>query len=361
MPARADETLIAIDEAAEAELLRIAGEGFAIERTDHFVIAHNTSDEVLRGFLNRAERTYDAVFRFCRAGGIPVRTPSRRLAIVFFDRPEEFRAYGERIGFSNPAASGIFSIHLNRAAFFNTENTPILSELSAVIGGLEDRLGRGGGTGGDSRRALSRQLQRARNQRDQYVTQINQLVIQHEVTHQVLYNIGVHTAGAQNPTWLAEGLACLFETPPGSGGAGFAAINQSRLRDFRACLRGPGPKGKPQAGNLRYAYRSGKLVPLRKLIGDARFLVRGGNPNIANHYAQAWSLVFYLQRTQQKAFARYIHDLAQRRRGESFTNREEIELFEAAFGTLDDRWEQRWASYILSLPFRPGEIADPGL
>ncbi len=358
---QAQETPIPIDEAAEAELLQIAGDGFRIERTDHFVIAHNTSAEVLRSFLARAERTYDAVFRFCRAGEIPVQAPSHRLAVLFFDRPEEFTQYGERIGFSNPAASGIFSIHLNRAAFFNTENTSKMHELSAVISGLEGRLAGGGGLGGDDRRTVRTQLQRARNQRDQYVTQINQLVIQHEVAHQVLYNIGVHTAGAQNPTWLAEGLACLFETPPGSSGAGFTAVNQGRLRDFRSCLTAGGVNQRPQVENLAHACRAGKLVPLKQLIGDAAFLARGGNPNIANHYAQAWSLVFYLQRTQQKAFARYIHTIAQRDRNARFTARQETEAFEAAFGPMDARFEQRWVGYILNLPYRPGEIADPGL
>ena len=358
---RAQEAPIPADEAAEAELLRIAGDGFRIERTDHFVIAHNTSPEVLRSFLIRAERTYDAVFRFCRAGEIPVQPPSHRLAILFFDRPEEFTQYGGRIGFSNPVASGIFSIHLNRAAFFNTEHTPKMSELSAVISGLEERLAGGGGLGSDERRTVRRRLQRARNQREQYVTQINQLVIQHEVAHQVLYNIGVHTVGAQNPTWLAEGLACLFETPPGRSGAGFAAVNQARLRDFRACLTAGGLTRLPQAGNLEHAYRSGQLVPLKQLIGDAGFLARGGNPNIANHYAQAWSLVFHLQRTQQKAFARYIQTIARRTPDDRFTEQQEIEAFEAAFGPIDSRFEQRWVSSILGLPYRPGEIADPGL
>lgn len=357
----AQETPVPIDEPAEAELLQIAGDGFRIERTDHFVIAHNTSPDVLRSFLVRAERTYDAVFRFCRAGEIPVRAPSHRLAIVFFDRPEEFTQYGERVGFSNPVASGIFSIHLNRAAFFNTENTPRMSELSAVISGMEGQLAGGSGLGGNERRAVRKQLQRARNQREQYVTQINQLVIQHEVAHQVLYNIGVHTAGAQNPTWLAEGLACLFETPPGSKGAGFTAVNQARLRDFRVCLTAKSSDQLPQAGNLVHAYRSGELVPLKQLIGDAAFLVRGGNPHIANHYAQAWSLVFYLQRTQQKAFARYIQTIAQRRPEDRFTEQQEIEAFEAVFGPIDARFEQRWVGCVLNLPYRPGEIADPGL
>jgi len=357
---RAQEPPIPIDEAAEAELLRIAGDGFRIERTDHFVIAHNTSPEVLRSFLFRVELTYAAVFRFCRAGEIPVQAPSHRLAILFFDRQEEFTQYGKRIGFDNSAASGIFSVHLNRAAFFNTLNTPTVNKLSTAISDMEAQLA-GGGLSPRERRSLATQLQRARNQRKRYVTQINQLVIQHEVRHQILYNIGVHTAGAQNPTWLVEGLACLFETPPGSSGAGLGTINQGRLRDIRTSLTVGELNQRPQAGNLAHACRTGKLVPLKQLIGDAAFLARDNSPHIANHYAQAWSLVCYLHRTRQKAFAQYIQTIALRDRDARFTPEEEIEAFEAAFGPIDARFEQRWVGFILNLPYRPSEISDPGL
>ncbi|UCG17464.1 MAG: DUF1570 domain-containing protein [Phycisphaerales bacterium] len=349
---------IPVDAQAEAELLAIAGDGFAIRRTDHFVIAHNTSDDIVANFLTRAERTYNAVFRFCRAGDIPVRAPARRLAVLFFDTPEGFHRYGDSIGFHSEGASGVFSIHLNRAAFFNTLKTRRMVHLTNIVTDLENRLSRPPGVTGlrpGERKAARRRLQVMRNQRNRFVTRTNRLVIQHEVTHQVFYNIGVHTVGAQNPGWLVEGLACLFETPPNPSGASFAAINQMRLRDFRECLTPGDGNFKPRPEHLDHACRSGRFVPLKDLIGDARIFARAADPNIVYQYAEAWSLVHYLQRRHQKEFARYIQQLSQRQPSESFSPQQEVETFEAIFGPINDHFERRWISYVLRLPFRPAE------
>src|SRR5262245_63767441 len=35
----------------------------------------------------------------------------------------------------------------------------------------------------------------------------------HEATHQIAFNSGCHRRFADNPVWLAEGLAMYFETP----------------------------------------------------------------------------------------------------------------------------------------------------
>ncbi len=350
-----EEPPIPIDTAAEAELLAVVGDGFAIRRTPHFVIVHNTSDEVLDDFLRRAERTYQAIHRFCKAGEIPVTTPESRLAVFFFETPEEFVQYGESIGFSNPAANGVFSIYLNRSAFYNTLKSPRVEHLSTVIDDLSTQLSDRRRLSRGQRRSISQRLHTARNQRDRYVTHVNQLVVQHEVTHQTFYNIGVHTVGAQNPTWLVEGLACLFETPPTSTGSGFGTINQMRLRDFRSCLTAGSEGDRPQAANLRYAYLEGRFVPLRELTGEHDRLARGDR-NIVYHYAQSWALVHYLQRRYQKAFAAYIHALAQRKPGVTYTREQEIDAFEAAFGPIDEMFERRWVEYILELPYRPGRI-----
>jgi len=346
-----------VDTAADAELLAIAGEGFTIHRTDHFVIAHNTSPEILKAFVTRAERTFDGVLRFCRTGGIPVTEPGHRLQMLFFDTPEGFVRYGRSIGFDQEGASGVYSPSHNRSAFFNTLNTPQLAELTRYVEDMENRLAvRPGGAElpAADRIAVQKHLQSVRSQRDRFVTRVNQLVVQHEMAHQVLYNIGVHTVGAQNPGWLLEGLACLFETPPTRSGAGFGAMNQMRLRDFRACLTLADDNG-PRMENLDRACRSGRLLPLKDLIADADLFSQGDNPQIVYVYAETWSLVHYMQRRHREKLAEYVRQVALRRPGQKFTAEQEIAAFEAVFGPIDEPLERRWLTFTLDLPYRPEE------
>lgn len=345
------------DSAAEAELLAIAGEGFSIRRTDHFVIVHDTSPEILAAFVNRAERTYDGVLRFCSTGEVPFTEPAHRLEMLFFNTTDGFVRYGRSIGFEQDGASGVYSPLHNRSAFFNTLNTPHLAQITRLVTDLEDRLAvppGGSALPAPERNAVQKRLASVRNQRDRFVNRVNQLVVQHEMAHQVLYNIGVHTPGARNPGWLLEGLSCLFETPPTRSGAGFGAMNQMRLRDFRACLTSLDENG-PRPENLDRAYRSGRFVPLKELIGDTDLFSRGDNPEIVYVYAQTWSLVHYLQRRHREKLADYIRQVARRRPGEEFTAQQEVAAFEAVFGPIDEQFQRRWLTFTLDLPYRPEE------
>src|SRR5207253_9543744 len=58
----------------------------------------------------------------------------------------------------------------------------------------------------------------------------------HEATHQIAFNSGMHTRYADNPLWLAEGMAMYFETPDLSSKSGWktaGAVNDLRLGQFQ--------------------------------------------------------------------------------------------------------------------------------
>jgi hypothetical protein len=184
-----------------------------------------------------------------------------------------------------------------------------------------------------------------------YSDHINQTVIQHEVAHQVLFNAGVHVREADNPKWLVEGLACLFETPPGATGTGASVVNQSRLRDFRSAVAGEREKRRLTARDLRNAIVAGRIAAVGDLVSDDRLFHQRGEAG-ATHYATVWALVHYLQRQRREELADYIREIGQRPVNRIYSGEEERATFARHFGQIDDAWLDAWGRYILRLRLR---------
>ena len=189
-----------------------------------------------------------------------------------------------------------------------------------------------------------------RSGRDAIVERFNRLVIQHEATHQMFFNLGVHVHGADNPTWLVEGLACQFEVPQTRLAKGPGRVNQMRLGDFREAVGVP-PETK-SLSNVAYraAFETRRLIPLGDFVGDRDAFGRDGN-RTAFRYAQAWALVYYLSREHREALAAYLGQLSTRVPGRIAGPERESEDFEVAFGPLDDAFQRAWVSYMLKLRF----------
>lgn len=117
----------------------------------------------------------------------------------------------------------------------------------------------------------------------------------HEATHQIAFNTGIHSRIGQNPQWVVEGLATLFEAD-GIRVRQVAAnvsdrINPERLEWFHKFRRLRRP-----AGSLETFIRDDGLFKLAPL--DA--------------YSQAWALTFYLVESRPVEFARYLKAIAAR-------------------------------------------------
>ena len=345
-----------IDAADEAKLLQLGGPGFRLRRTEHFAIAYDTPDETLRALISRLEATYNSVYRFCKINTIEAERPTTRLQVLFFDDYDVYGRYAASARFDHRGSAGFYNQRNNVASFANVLNLPELSGLNRKIEQSEARIERLKAARPVNRRALkseTKELTRLVNERDRIVERTNRLAVQHETAHQVLFNAGVHVFGAQNPGWLVEGMATLFETPPSSSGAGMGATNQMRLEDFRRCLGAGEPSGRIRPEDLEVAFASGKFLRLHELVGDARLFSRRDDPNLVHYYSEAWSLVCYLQRQKREQFAEYLRLLSRRKPGEPTTPRRELADFEGVFGLLDERFERRWAAFVLGLRFKP--------
>ena len=345
-----------IEAADEVRLLQLGGRGFRLRRTEHFVVAYDTPDETLRALISRLEATYDSVYRFCKINTIEVEQPTGRLHVLFFDDYEVYGQYAASARFDHRGSAGFYNQGNNVASFVNVLRLPELSRLNRKIEQSQGQIERLKAARPVNRRALKatqKDLTRLVNERGRMVERTNRLAVQHETAHQVLFNAGVHVFGAQNPGWLVEGMATLFETPPSSSGAGMGATNQMRLEDFRRCLGAGEPSGRIRPEDLEVAFASGRFVRLQELVGDAQLFSRRDDPNLIHYYSEAWSLVCYLQRQKREQFAEYLRLLSRRKPGEPTTARRELADFEGVFGPLDEQFERRWAAFILGLRFKP--------
>ena len=323
------------DASAEEALLKLAGEGFKLKRTPHYVIAYDTDEATLKAFVNRVEPTYRSVTGFAARLGFKVKPPKRKLEILFFNQFADYDRYSRGMGFpGSQEAPGFYAQTTNRSAFFNYGNSDMLKRLREDVAQkkAEGQLAARSGA-----RLDFQPLRAAESRAKRQEERINCVVVQHEVAHQVFFNIGFHAGMIQaNPRWFVEGLAMMFETPPTGGGAGIGAVNQMRLGDWKG---------------LRDKHA---LLPIETLVTDPMQIVPT-NPNAARAYAQAWSLVHYLQRTKPKQFLAYVKAIRQRKGEEIRSAAEEKRTFEEAFGPIDAAFVEKYEAFIGKIEYKPIE------
>ncbi len=314
---------------------RWGGEGFKLKRSQHYSIIYDTSEEDVAVFQRGIERTYRWCMRYCKGLGIPTHKPAKKLVTHFFDDVNDYILYGYICG--SPGLTwqtlGFYTDRTNYTYFYNFRNMPAYKAFreraERQIKLLAERLK--GSISAEERAAIREQIKQLRITTNFTVTDggaTTEETLQHEVAHQVLFNIGFHNqrAGLQkgaNPRWLAEGIAQLFE-PVGNGKeSGFGVVNR-KSRDIFLILA-----------------RREQLFPMKVFVsGWGPF----GNPGIA--YPQAWALVHYLTRMKRDELVGYLNDLNARPPEFESTPEQEIALFEKHFGQLNEAWEEDWKDWI---------------
>ena len=129
--------------------------------------------------------------------------------------------------------------------------------------------------------------------------QRNAAVLIHEATHQMAFNTGIHSRYAPTPTWVAEGLATLFEAPGVCDSHNHTQmadrVNRLRLRAFRQVVA---PRHRPEL--------LASIVACDELF----------HADVQTAYAEAWA--FELLSGRDAAAAVRAVSEANRRRGRRF-------------------------------------------
>lgn len=252
-------------------LLEELPEGFDVYRTNHYLIAFNTSREYAQWCGSLFERLYSGFTNYWEKRGFPVVEPEFPLvAIVFRNREQYVRHARAEVGEAVDSVIGYYSMKSNHMTMFDLSGTS-----SAATQG---------------RGSISVQIQRILSQPG---AAWNVATIVHEAAHQIAFNCGLHARFSDCPRWFSEGIAMFFETPDLSsprGWAGIGTVNRVRIERFRKLL-----PGRP----------SNSLVSL--LSEDKRFLEAATS---LDAYAEAWALTYFLAKQYPRQYLSYTKMLS---------------------------------------------------
>lgn len=309
------------------------GGDFKVRHTDHFFVLYSADEEVVKDFILRIEATYAAVHRFATQMGVDIDYPKEKLPIVFCSEFDQYSSVAQALA-GAPApreAAGLYFPQPNFSLFYDMAHSVTVLDQTAQAKALQEEARRA--TDSKTKKEKSREAQFILNRLNDYQERNNKSVVQHEVAHQLLYNFQVHHRDAPNPVWFVEGLATLFEPPPGKTGAGFNVVNQYRL------------------WRLREADAANALADLREFVQKPE-LLRGSGDQMDRGYAQAWGLMYYLSQKKKAELRQFVELIKTRKPREVIPPERELADFEKCFGKLDESFRKNWHKFLKSVPYR---------
>ena len=312
--AETDLSPLPTDQASLAEMRRIAGSAANVWETDHFILLYTSDRKMARKLGSRLESVYEWCHKFMKMMDLQPIRPDYKLEIYFFNTHDEFSAYGNNQGGIPDWAAGFYIRTNNRSAFYDLNDEPRMVAF-------RERLEKPG---------IHWRTERYYKNRMGRLNQwLNVSVIQHEAAHHIHFNVGIFSKRGDYPRFLTEGLAQMFELPPGRRGGGLGTTNHSRLAEL----------------NRRYPRNRRKaMIPTKQFVVDDAT----GWPAA---YPQAWGLTHYLWKKKRPEFARYMKNMAQREDDVTLTATQRQQEFEDIFGPADEL-HKKFVDYIFSVQFR---------
>lgn len=245
---------------------------FEVSTTNHFVVVHPRGE--WSAWSDRLESLYRSFVHYMSVRGFNIRQPQVPLVAIVFRNQSEYYRYAAANGSKlQPGTLGHYDPQTNRIFLFDANSA---------------------GSGGD--------------------WSDNAETIIHEATHQTAYNVGVHRRFAEQPRWLVEGLAMMFEArgvwDARSTYTRSDRINRDRLADFRYNL----------------SNRGGGMI--KQLVATDQYF----KTNAVNAYAEAWMLSFFLSETRPTEYCNYLARVAARKPFSKYSARARLADFKKAFG-----------------------------
>lgn len=283
--------------------------------TDHFVLVYTSPRDTARTLASRLEAIYRWNHQFARMMKLDVRRPAHKLEVFFFGDHAEFTSYSANQGFQGGISLlGFYSGDTNRSAFFEMDTWPPFARAYENWKQAPP----------DQKRRLTNWLKRTREFQ-------NMEIVQHEAAHHIQFNMGIFNNEARPPRWLSEGLAMMFELPPGSTGASLGTLNNHRISQFQEMFPSEAAR---------------KQFPLKQwILQDQLFFANGGNS-----YPIGWAITNYLYRKHRDKFSLYMQKIGALDADASGDIVEREKLFEDHFGVVDAKWQKDFFDYNMSLP-----------
>jgi hypothetical protein len=253
-------------------LLEEFGPGFQVYQAKHYVVVYNTTRKYAQWTSSLLERLQKGFLAYWKRKGCDVKEPESPLAVVIFGDKESYLRYArDELGAAAGSAIGYYSFQSNRITMYDLTGMQSLRRE-------------------DSRRGSSHDIT-AMLSEPEAAPLVATIV--HEATHQIAFNCGLQKRYADNPVWLAEGLAMYCETPDlfsNRSWSGIGRVNYDRWDLYRE-----------NANN-------DKVLPLQSLIvNDDRFR---NSRTAVDAYAEAWAWTYFLATWHTDQLVAYMKDIA---------------------------------------------------
>lgn len=307
---------------ARDRLRREAPRGMEVAAQGRYVVCAPAGQAAAYAAL--LDEVYNSFWRHFSRRNFGLQPPEFPLTATIFDTREQFVEYAQRDYPLVPAnLRGYYHRRTNRIALY-AESPATASRLPAEA----PTAGSGPPPAGQGSLALLPALHASidAGARDTLI---------HEATHQLAFNLGLHSRLAETPRWITEGVAMLLEEDArrdDTGGRPPAErLNRPRYIWFRNYLKQRRP--------------AKSLVPL--LERDEPL-----NTSPLDFYSEAWALSFYLAETRPYEYVRYLRRVAAREPLTPYPPEERLADFQAAFGRDLDHFEGQYLLFLQRIDWK---------
>ena len=316
------------------QLSREFGKEFEVGTTRHYLVLAPRGKAP--SYAAVFEDQYATLQRYFKTRGFTLTDPQFPLTAIVFPNRQQFVDYAHNDGAKSMTGMlGYYSPRTNRVALYESRDKSVaLSAIDKAGGGRQppDAFDFTDAVRLTSRSsgacwppfAETRPLPLFGTvQSDLQATMI------HEATHQIAYNIGLHSRLGETPRWVVEGMATVFE-PDGvrDSSAGWNVkqrINRERFIGFQ---------------NFAKQRRQPKSLKAF-LEGESLY-----NSAVTDFYAQSWALSFFLIETRSRNFSTYLKRIAARDPFADYPSQERVADFQAAFTADLDLLDAQFLRYM---------------
>lgn len=276
--------------------------------TKHYVICTTAGRKYAEWVGGLFERLHDGFRSFWKTHGLELREAEFPLPAIVLKDQAEFAALATKHDSPDAAQShgGYFSIPTNRVVMFDLTATPGTPPAKTFP---------------DIQKKIA-------------TSPFNVATIIHEATHQLAFNSGLHTRFADNPMWLAEGMAMFFEVPDLENHAGWKTmgrVNPLRLKQVRESF------SKRREDDQQWS----SLIRMDDRFQDVQ--------QAEAAYAEAWLLTYYLLKNRKADYVTYLKRIADKPRLVLDSPDDRMREFYEVFGDNLDKLDRDLRRYTTKL------------
>ena len=304
-------------------LVKEFGNQFEFAGSTHYIVCGPKGQA--KEYATVLEEIYRICFRYFSVRGFKIQQPKHPLIAIIFPSHKEFAEYCEDDDVApSRGLRGYYSPDTNRIALFAETKANDRRQSSTWEIPIPMKRTK-------SLRPCCRNNVFSRQSVLPSIEAGLKDTLIHEATHQVAFNFGLHQRIGDNPRWVVEGLATVFEAP--------GIRDSNNVTNRRDKL------------NLERYLRFQNYVKDRRVRGSLAAFIESDRAftSVLDAYAESWALTYYLTETQPRAYESYLKKIASRDPFEEYDKYDRRDDFEDAFGDDLNILEVSFLRYIASL------------